>query len=210
MDNDQHEVQHVWGMLEQGIKLSGYANTSKSWLDLGSVHLSCIPKPFECKRGFTILFWVRTNGAQTNTVLLNAAKQTHARGFHLKVDKGQLRFSATGFEWDDYFPRTVTRFLDTKWNSKKWTHVGLQWDSEVKELKIFLNCSEADYVSGGVSFDRTAHVFEPPQRLTVGADNELTNSGEIEIDELGIWDGVLANEEICHVFQARRGKIIEE
>ena len=197
-------------MLEQGIKLSSDINTSIPWLDLGSVDSSCVPKPFECEHGFTILFWIRIDGTQSNTVLLNAAEQREARGFRLKINKGRLRFSATGFEWDDLFPRTVQRFLDTKWNFKTWTHLGLQWNSEVKELKIFFNCSEADYVSGGVSFDRTAHVFAPPQRLIVGADNELNNSGEVEIDELGIWDGILTGEEICHVFHARRGKMIEE
>ncbi len=150
---------------------------------------------------------MRTDGTQTNTVLLNAAEQREARGFHLNINKEQLRFSATGFEWDEFFPRTVRRFLDTKWHFKTWTHVGLQWNSKVQELKIFFNCSEADYVSGGVSFDRTAHVFAPPQRLIVGANNELTNSGEVEIDELGIWDGILMREEICHVFHARRGKM---
>ena len=208
--HDQHRPQYVWGVLEQGIKLSSDINTSIPWLDLGSVDSSCVPKPFECEHGFTILFWIRIDGTQSNTVLLNAAEQREARGFRLKINKGRLRFSATGFEWDDLFPRTVQRFLDTKWNFKTWTHLGLQWNSEVKELKIFFNCSEADYVSGGVSFDRTAHVFAPPQRLIVGADNELNNSGEVEIDELGIWDGILTGEEICHVFHARRGKMIEE
>ena len=147
---------------------------------------------------------------QRNAVLLNAVRQKEARGFYLEIQKGQLRFSTTGFEWHEIFPRTVRRFLDTNWNFKTWTHVGLQWNFEVRELKIFFNCSEADYVSGGVSFDRAAHRYGPPERLIVGADYELTNSGEVEMDELGIWDGILMKEEICHVFYARRGKMMEE
>ena len=204
-------MEYVSGMLEQGIKISSYANSSVPWLDLGSLDSSCVPKPFECQHGFTVLLWLRMDGTpQRDTVLLNAAEQKEARGFNLEIQKEQLRFSTTGFEWHEIFPRTVQRFLDTNWNFKTWTHVGLQWNSEVREMKIFFNCSEADYVSGGVSFDRTAHRYGPPERLIVGADHELANSGEVEVDELGIWDGILTNDEICHVFHARRGKMIKD
>ena len=196
-------------MLDQGIKLSGKTNASVSWINLGPLDFSCIPKPFECERGFTILFWLRTNGTQTNKILLNAAEQKEARGFYLELNNGHLRFFTTGFQWDDLFPRTVQRFLDTTWNFNSWNHVGLQWNSHVKELKIFFNCSEADYLSGGVSFDRTAHVYRPSRRFTLGSENKFNNSGEVQMDELGIWDGILTRDEICHVYRARRGKTIK-
>ena len=144
------------------------------------------------------------NKSQTNTVLLNAAQYDAARGINIKLKEEKFRFSTTGFEWDEFFPKTVERFLDTTWNFKTWTHVALLWNGRKKELKISFNCSEADYISGGISFDRTAHAFGPPQRLIVGADELASN---VEIDELAIWDSILSEKEICYVFHARRGKI---
>lgn len=199
-------IELVPGMLDNGVRLSNQSNGSVPWLDLGSINFSCISKPYKCHEGFTILFWTNMNGDQENKVIVHAAEQEYARGVHLRIDRGKLQFSTTGLEEEEIFPRTVQRYLDTKWEFKTWTHVGLVWVAKSKEMKIFYNCSEADYTAAGVSFDRSAHVFDSSQRFIVGANHELSDNAEIEIDELGIWDTVLMKEDICRVFDSRRGR----
>ena len=207
VQEENPNVEYILGVLDNGVRLSNHNEISTPWLDLGTTNLSCISEPYTCSEGFTILFWTRMNGRQENKIVINAAEQEFARGVHLRINRGKLRFSTTGLEDEEIFPRTVQRFLDAEWHFDTWTHVGLVWNAKTKEMKIFYNCSEAEYTAAGVTLDRSAHVLGSPSRLIVGANNELSNNAEIEIDELGIWDAILAEGAICYVFNSRRGRI---
>ena len=202
---DKHH--NVLGVVDKGIRLSSQSNSSTPWLDLGSVASSCITKPYECSEGFTILFWTKLKGDQNDKILLNVAELENARGVHVRISRGRLRFSTTGLEmYEDVVPRTVRRYLDARWDFEYWTLVGLVWKQRGKEMKIVYNCSEADYTTAGIVFDRSAHAFDAASSFIVGASGQLLDNAEAEIDELGIWDVVYQQQDICQVYQSRKGK----
>ena len=185
----------VPGIVGSAIQLPG----RHSWIDFGQLRSSCLSDPGECSVGLSVAFWLRLPRFKPSTIIFQAGRHRYSRG--CTVWTRQRDTNVVGISLNT---RTERYSLEERWNAAHWTHVAFTWDATRSTLRVYFNCTLISTVRDSEPAEKDKSGKTLP--LIWGASHGQRKFSTLQVDELSIWNKVLAKQDLCQIFKIRSGE----
>ena len=175
-----------------------YTNGQDQWVDLGNQRSNCMGDLNKCENGFVMAMWLQMHPYDSSEkyYITSGGHTRQSMGVALLMQGKQLKvsFRTASWRWDLTYP--------TQPIPSTWYHVVLTWTAE-NGAHIYINgaIGAADKEGYSYASNRNGDTYT---KFVLGTEstNPATACGEMTIDELGIWDAVMNQQDIWSLYAA--------